>query len=170
MSILIDFYTLTLCLDFGLCESNYSYYVAQACNQENRRPGSGQALLIDEKASELEIKNFFEHPRKSYEFFKSPDVLAHPELAEVALYQHELAEGNGFPRGLAKGQVSSWEAIVILGDSMVEIQDKYEFETNIVQYIVNFRNEKMNDLPVAKVYQKLSQSLQHLEKLMETGS
>ena len=165
-----DFYNLTLFLDFGLCESHYSYYVAQACNQENRKPGSGQATLIEENATELEIRNFYNHPRKSYEFFKSPDVLAHVELAEVALYQHELAEGNGFPRGIPKGQISSWEAVVILADSMVEIQDKYDFEKKIVEYIVNFKNEKLSDLPVSRVYQRMCLCLKHIEENRETGS
>ncbi len=166
-----DFYSLTMCLDYGLCEANYSYFVAQACNQESRRPGSGQAVLLEEHASELEIKNFFDHPRKSYDFMKStPDILAHPELAEILLYQHELADGSGFPRGIPKGQVSSWEAVVLLADAMVEIQDKYEFETQVVNYLVNFKNEKMGDLPVNRVFQKLCAGLQHFEKIMKENA
>lgn len=166
-----DFYNLTLSLDLGLCEANYSYYVAQACNQENRKPGTGQTYLIAQHASEMEIKIFFNHPKKTYEFLKShPDVLAHPELAEVALYQHELSEGNGFPRGLPKGQVSSWEAIVILADSMVEIEDHYDFETSVVKYLSGFQNDKLGDIPVSKVYRKLCQGFQHFDQLKGTGT
>lgn len=165
-----DFYTLTMYLDYGLCEANYSYFVALACNQENRHPGSGSKLLVEEHASEFEKDNFFNHPRKSYDFFKGPDVLAHRELSEVALYQHELSDGTGFPRGIPKGQVSSWEAVVILADAMIEIQDKYDFENNVIEYLVNFQNKKMSELPVSRVFQKMCLAFQHLEKLKETGS
>ena len=68
-----DFYNLTLGLDLGLCESNYSYFVAEACNHENRNPGSGLGWMKQEGASELELNVYLKHPEKSYTFFKETD-------------------------------------------------------------------------------------------------
>jgi hypothetical protein len=48
-----DFYNMTFGLDIGLCEINYSYFVAEACNVENRQPGAGKTILETEKASDL---------------------------------------------------------------------------------------------------------------------
>lgn len=169
-SMLRDFYNLTMTLDFGLCESNYSYYVAEACNEENRKPGSGQEYLVKEKASKLEVDVFLKHPERSYQFLKKLSVLSFPELAEVALYQHELADGSGFPRGVMKGQVSSWEAIVILADSLVEITDRFTFETEVVNYLLSFQNKKLSDLPVGRVYKKLCHAFNYFESMKETGT
>ena len=169
-TMLKDFYNLTMSLDMGLCAANYSYHVAQACNAENKKPGMGKVYLEQEKASKNEIEVFLKHPEKSYEFLKKASLLSFPELAEVSLYQHELADGQGFPRGIMKGQVSSWEAIVILSDSLVEISDAFDFETNVVQYLVNFENEKLSDLPVGRVYKKLCHAFNYFESLKETGT
>lgn len=165
-----DFYNLTFSLDIGLCESSYSYYVAEACNAENQVPGSGKKYLIKERASLQEIEVFHNHPQKSYDYLKKNSILAYPELAEVSLYQHELANGTGFPRGISKGQVSSWEAIVIFADSLVEITSEYKFETEVVPYLINFENQKLRELPVNRVYQKLRLAFSHFQSLKETGS
>lgn len=165
-----DFYNITLSLDMGLCEAHYSYFVSEACNQENQYPGTGKEWLKKEKASELEINVFLGHPEKSYEFIKAnKNLLSYPELAEIILYQHELSQGHGFPRGISKGQVSSWEAVVILADALVEIKDKYDFENDVLHFIENFKNKKLSDLPVQRVYQKLCMNLEHFYK-QGTGS
>lgn len=165
-----DFYNLTFSLDIGLCEDRYSYFVAQSCNEENKNPGQGRIHLANEKATESETAVFLNHPRRSYDFIKSTDLLAYPELAEIILYQHELSDGTGFPRGVMKGQVSSWEAVVIFSDSLVEILPEYEFESNVVSYLLEFNNKKLNDLPVGKVYRKLCLAFEHFKMLKETGS
>ena len=165
-----DFYNLTFSLDIGLCENNYSYFVAQACNEENKKPGEGRTHLVNEKASTLELDVFLEHPGKSYEFVKANQFLAYPELAEITLYQHELSDGTGFPRGVLKGYVSSWEAVVIFSDSLVEILPEYSFEMDVINYLLDFNNQKMNDLPVGKVYKKLCLAFEHFKMLKETGS
>jgi hypothetical protein len=165
-----DFFNLTFSLDIGLCEENYSYFVAEACNHENRLPGSGREYLLREGASIFEIEVFFRHPEKSYDFLKTYTFLSFPELQEVTLYQHELADGGGFPRGVKKGQISSWEAVVIFADSMVEILSEYAFETNVIEYMLSFKNEKLKDLPVNKVFKKMSGTLNHFKNVEETGS
>ncbi len=168
--ILKDFYVLTFTLDIGLCDSNYSYYVAEACNAENRIPGSGKRYLKTESATKLETDVFLNHPKKSYEFLKESALLSYPELVEVCLYQHELSDGSGFPRGVIKGQVSSWEAVVIFSDALVEISSEYGFEENVVSYLINFENKKLNDLPVNRVYKKLCLTFNYCETMKETGS
>lgn len=165
-----DFYNLSFALDIGLCESNYSYYVCEACNSENREPGSGLKLLETERASQLEKDVFFNHPVSSYNFLKSHGILSYPELAEVSLYQHELADGSGFPRRVQKAQVSSWEAVVVFADSLVEISSEYTWETDVIQYMTNFQNKKLKDLPVSKVFKKLCGTFQHFAGLKETGT
>lgn len=151
-----DFYNLTLGLDQGLCDSHYSYFVAEACNRENQVPGTGKEWMKQEGATDLELNVFLGHPDKSYQFFNTQSgFLAYPELKEIALYQHELSNGKGFPRGIPKGQVSSWEAVVILASSMVEISSEYTFETDVMNYILRFQSQKLSDIPVQRVYKKL---------------
>jgi hypothetical protein len=168
--LLRDLFNLTLSLDMGLCDSHYSYFVAKGCNQENRLPGSGLKWMRDEKASELEIKVYLGHPQKSYEFIKSKSALAYPELAEIALYQHELASGEGFPRGIKKGLISSWEAVVVLASSLVDIEESFAFETKALSYLTSFSNEKLSLLPIGKSYSKLCGVLGFLESEEETGT
>jgi HD-GYP domain-containing protein (c-di-GMP phosphodiesterase class II) len=165
-----DFYNLTFTLDIGLCESNYSYFVAEACNAENREPGSGKQYLVNERASEFEMEVYLNHPARSYEFLKASGILAYPELAEVTLYQHELADGTGFPRKILKGQISNWEAVVIFSNSLVEITPEYKFEKNVISYLLNFKNEKLKDLPVNRVYKKLCLAFDYFNHLKETGT
>jgi hypothetical protein len=166
-----DFYNITMMLDYGICDNNYSYFVAQACNQENLNPGSGRDWLVAQKASAQELNVFSKHPEKSYEFIKmNKDILSHPELAEIVMYQHELSAGNGFPRGIPKGLVSSWEAVVLLADSLVDIRDEYQFETTVLDYIHNYQNKKLQELPVNKAFQKLTQALRYFDEIKDTGT
>lgn len=168
--ILRDFYNLTLALDIGLCDVHYSYYVAKGCNQENKFPGTGAAWMRSEKASQQEIEVFLNHPRKSYEFIKSLSILSFPELSEIVLYQHELSSGKGFPRGVTKGQVSSWEAVVLLASSMVEIEDSFPFETRVADFLKSFTNQKLSELPVARAHNKLCKAFDYFDETKETGS
>ena len=155
-----DFYNLTLGLDLGLCESNYSYFVAEACNHENQVPGSGKDWMQIEGASESELNVFLDHPSKGHQYFRThKDIFTYPELIEVVLYQHELSNGKGFPRGIPKGQVSSWEAVVVLATSLVEIKDEYTFESEVVSFLLSFKNQRLTDLPVQRVFQKLCMGL-----------
>ncbi len=165
-----DLYNITFSLDAGLSEANYSYFVAEACNAENKGPGEGRHYLETERASELEKDVFFGHPARSYELLKTLKILSYPELAEAVLYQHELSDGSGFPRGIRKGQVSSWEAVIIFADSLVEILPEYDFETQVVEYLLNFKNQKQNELPVNRVFRKLCLTLEYVKSFKETGS
>ena len=95
-------------------------------------------------------------------------MLAYPELMEIVLYQHELSDGHGFPRGIPKGQVSSWEAIVMLASSLVDISDEYAFEQDVINYLFSFQNQKLKDIPVQRVYQKLCMGLGDIFKMKES--
>jgi len=145
-----DFYNLTLSLDLGLCGANYTYFVAEGCNHENQNPGKGKEHMIKLGASAQEIELFLAHPQQSYDYVKnSSSVLVNVELAEVILYQHELSDGSGFPRGIRKDRVSNWEAVVLLADSMVEIQYEHAFERVCFEYLISkFDNPKLGLLPV----------------------
>ncbi len=165
-----DFYNLTLGMDLGLCDTHYSYFVAQACNHENQEPGSGHAWMKAEGATALELDVFLKHPENGHKYFqKNSELFAYPELIEVVLYQHELSNGKGFPRGIPKGQVSSWEAVVVLADSLVEISDEYQFECDVMKYLFSFQNQKLADIPVQRVYQKLCMGLGDIFKMKESA-
>jgi hypothetical protein len=164
-----DFYNITFSLDLGLIGEGYSYFVAEACNAENRHPGKGIVLLHEKNASDLEKKIFLNHPEKSYQMVKSLKFLTFPELAECILYQHELSSGDGFPRGIKKGQVSSSEAVIIFADSLVEISTDYDFEKKVIEFLKKFKNEKLEELPVHRVYTKLIQALRHVSRQKETA-
>ncbi len=166
-TMLRDFYNIAFLLDYGLCEINYSYYVAQACNQENKLPGSGISWLESEKASKLEIDVFLGHPKKSYDYIKKTNILAFPELAESVLYQHELSSGKGFPKGITKNYVSGWESVIILADSFVEITDSFVFENRVIDHLMHFQNSKLKELPVGKAHYKLKEVLKHFEIMKE---
>jgi hypothetical protein len=165
-----DLYNLTFCLDIGLCESNYSYFISEACNKENQNPGSGINYLNSERASEIEKALYLNHPSKSYNYLKSLSLLAYPELAEVLLYQHELSDGSGFPRGVRKSQVSSWEAIVIFSDSLVEILPDYTFETDVINFLIAFHNKKLQHQPIQRVHKKLCLVFEEFKKMKEVVS
>ncbi|MGE3608699.1 MAG: HD domain-containing phosphohydrolase [Bacteriovoracaceae bacterium] len=169
-NILKDFYNITFGLDIGLCDLDYSYYVASACNEENNLPGSGLDYLKKEHATKEEVKVFLNHPQKSHELIGRLDILSYPDLLEIILYQHELSSGKGFPRGIHKEQISTWEAIVILADSLVKISDEYYFEDQVLKYFLNFESNKLADIPVARVYKKACKSLQYFDQLKETGT
>jgi hypothetical protein len=163
-----DFYNISLMLDFGLCETSYSYYVAQACNQENKLPGSGRYWLDQERASKQEMAVFLGHPKKSYDYLKKSNILAFPELAEAVLYQHELSNGRGFPKGIPLGYVSGWEAVIMIADSLVEITDDFPFETRVIDHLRHFQSSKLKQIPVGKVHFKLKEVLSYFEKLKES--
>jgi HD-GYP domain-containing protein (c-di-GMP phosphodiesterase class II) len=168
--LLKDLFNVTMLLDVGLCEADYSYYVSEACNHENRRPGSGQPWLKEQKATDAEIKVFLSHPERGHSLLvKHKGLMAHPELAEVVLYQHELADGTGFPRAIPKGLVSSWESVVMLADTLVEIKDEYEWERSVLTHVSELKNQKLGDLPIERVYKKFCMSMDHCKKLKETG-
>ncbi len=166
-----DLFNLTLTLDLGICSEDYSYFVAKACNQENRNPGSGKEWLQVNKATKEELTTFLEHPERSYLIFQEEKIkLVHKELSQITLYQHELSSGKGFPRGITKGLVSTWESVVILSDSMVEILEEYDFENRVVSYVLDFQNEKLNNLPINKVYQRFCFSLNKIDNFNKTGT
>jgi hypothetical protein len=169
-SMIKDFYNLTLGLDLGLCESHYSYFVAEACNRENQAPGTGLLWMKNEGASDLELDVFLNHPLRGHKFFQEhSELFAYPELIEVVLYQHELSNGKGFPRGIPKGQVSSWEAVVIFASSLVEISVDYKFESSVLDFIYSFENQKLSDLPIQRVYKKLCMGLGDIFKIKENA-
>jgi hypothetical protein len=165
-----DFFNLTFSLDYGLCEDSYSYSISEACNIENKKPGSGKLYLDQQMVSASEKEVFFAHPEKSYQYMNKKSCLSFPELSEAILYQHELSDGTGFPRGILKGQVSSWEAVVILSDSLVDILPNYHFECDVIKYLMNFQNSKLKELPVNRIYKKLCMGLDFVKSIKATGS
>jgi len=165
-----DFYNLAFGLDIGLCHDRFCYFVGEARNREKSVPSSGKKWMELQGASVQEISTYLGHPEKSYEFFQQQKgLLAYPELKEIVLYQHELSSGQGFPRGLPKGHVSSWEAIVLLASSMVDICDEYPFETNMMNYLKEFNNQKLKEIPVQRVYAKLCLSLDQVQNIKENA-
>jgi len=165
-----DIYNLSLCLDIGLCHKGYSFFVAQACNQENKSPGSGLAWIKGQSASPEEIEVFKEHPQKGYEFFTQHSILNYPELKKTILFQHEIANGMGFPNGVHHSQISSIESILILADALVEIKDGEHFPTGVLEHIKKFDSKKIEILPVKRVFNKFLMKHKEEYKFEDTGS
>lgn len=160
--ILKDLYNVTFMLDIGLAGENYTYHISEACNRENRFPGEGIRYLESERASLGEKKLFLNHPLKGAEKVDELGILSFPKLSQIILFQHELSSGEGFPRGIKKGQLSIWDSIVILADSLVEISSDHDFEKNVISYLYSLEESRTYDLPVSKVLKNLMRVFGHL--------
>ena len=165
-----DIYNLSFCLDIGLCHKNYSFYVSQACNVENKSPGTGLTWMKNHSASLEEVEVFFNHPNNTFKFFQENSILNFPELAQTVLYQHELANGEGFPKGVNHSQISGVESILILADAMVEIKDEDHFEKGILDHFEHFESKKLMILPVKRVLNQLMKKRKNYHKLEGTGT
>lgn len=162
-----DLYNLTFLVDVGLCGKDFSYNVAEACNQESRIPGSGRFYLHQQNVSEVEQDLFYDHPELSYKMIKDLKLLYYPELAECVLYQHELADGTGFPRGVTRSEVSRWEAVVMLSNSLIDISSSYEWEMSPLEFIKTFNIHKCHDVAVGAVFNNLRSTFQSINSFLE---
>lgn len=147
--LLEDIYHLSFFQDSGLIDSDYSYYVTEAIDQESVNPGHGIKYLMNLQASPAEIKLYKEHPFGSYEFIRRVNLLNNPELANTVLLGHELSNGEGFPFGYTEAVLANWEKIIILADQLV----KYNSTTNYNLYreLETIRSFKIGVLPVKKI-------------------
>lgn len=160
--VLRDLYNVTFSLDLGLGGENYTYYISEACNRESRFPGEGIRYLEQENVSKAEKELYLQHPRVGSEKLSSLNILSYPKLSQIILFQHELSSGEGFPDGIKKGQISIWDSIAILADSLVEISSEHEFEKNVINYFYSLEESKTHDLPVSKVLKNLMRVFGHL--------
>lgn len=160
--VLRDLYNVTFSLDIGLAGDKYTYYISEACNRENRSPGEGILYLESQNVSRAERELYLQHPRLGSEKINSLGILSYPKLSQIILFQHELSSGEGFPEGIKKGQMSIWDSIVILADSLVEISSEHEFEKNVITYFYSLEETRIHDLPVSRALKNLMQVFGHL--------
>lgn len=145
-----DIYHIAFFQDAGLIDSSYSYYIAEALDQESLSPGQGIKYLLNQKASEAEIKLYIDHPFASYEFIKRLDLLNNSDLANTVLLGHELSNGEGFPFGYTEAVLANWERIIILADHLVKYNSSVDF--NLFKELEIIRSLKLTVLPVKKVF------------------
>lgn len=143
-----DIYQITFLQDSGLVDSAYSYYIAEALDHERDLPGTGLGYLIEQRASQEEIRLFKDHPLKSFENISKLEVLHNQDLAASVLTTHELSNGDGFPFGYSGAVLSSWEKIIILADHLVEYRSTHDF--NIMDELQRLES-KLESIPVRKV-------------------
>jgi len=164
-SILQDFYQITFVMDFGLCDASYSFHIANAVDAESTGAGNGLLYLEKAKASVNERNLFLGHPEKSYKLLESEHINLHyPELSSIVLYQHETTTGNGFPRGITKREVSSWDAICLYADSIVKMTAIEQLESNCMSYLISESNLKQDLLPVKRVFMKLKNMFHYFQE------
>jgi len=63
--------------------------------------------------SSIDQKNFIDHPIKAKSFLEQFKEIP-PDIDRIILDQHEMPDGNGFPRGLKATQISPISAVFIL--------------------------------------------------------
>lgn len=160
--VLKDLYNVTFSIDIGLAGDNYTYYISEACNIENQNPGSGKLFLEEKNVSQAETDLFLNHPNTGHDFLNKLGILAFPKLSQIILLHHELSSGGGFPRAIKRSHMSIWDSIVILSDSLVEISSEHGFEIDTIKFLNTFKTEKIQDVPVSKVYRNLITVLSHL--------
>ncbi len=113
-------------LDLGLLDDDFTYRSAAACEKERMRPGSGAASLKAAGASEAELRSFLEHPVRGHARATAEwgPRLSHPALLACILRHHELADGSGFPEGLALSGLADWEALMGVADHLVGYREE----------------------------------------------
>ena len=154
--ILKDLYLVSFAMDIGLNGKDYTYHVSKAVDVEAEKHGRGREYLNSVKASQKEKNLFINHPEKGHAALQSlVHLFTYPELIEIILYQHETSDGKGFPRGITKREVSTWDAICLYADSVVLLSEIEKIETNTLSYLLSLSPAKQESLPVKRVFLKL---------------
>ncbi len=171
-NLLKDIYQITFVLDAGLCGPNYSYHIANAVDAESQKSGEGIKYLNQVKASEKEKELFFKHPEASHDLIESLQFnLTYPELTEIVLFQHETATGKGFPRGITKREISTWDAVCLLADGVVAMSQIEKVEKNTINYLLKISMEKQDILPIKKVLGRFKEIVRYFNsKQIEEGA
>jgi hypothetical protein len=91
-------------------------------------------------------------------------------LKKTILFQHEIANGMGFPNGVHHSQITSVESILILADALVEIKDDDHFPIGVVEHIKKFESKKIEILQVKRLFNKFLMKEKEGCKFEETGS
>lgn len=159
-----DIYQVTFVLDVGLCDVNYTYHIASAIDEESKLAGAGVVSLKKANASAKEIDLFLKHPEKSHELIESLAFnMTYPELIQIVLYQHETTQGTGFPRGVTKREISTWDAVCLYADGVVMMSSLEEIEREPLKYIMKTSFEKQDLLPIKKVFTRLKGAITYFE-------
>jgi hypothetical protein len=159
-----DLYLVTFVLDVGLCDTNYSYHIAMAVDEESKLAGAGIDYLKTVHASEKEHELFLKHPEKSHDLIESLAFnMSYPELSEIVLYQHETTQGSGFPRGVTKREISTWDAVCLYADGVVMMSSLSEFEKSPLRYLLEKSFEKQDHLPIKKVFLRIKNAISYFD-------
>lgn len=153
-----DMYNTTFLLDYGMIAyDNFSYVMAQACEAERNRPGSGPDYLVNLKRSEREINLFKNHPELSYNIARDFEKdFTYPEVLDLILLHHEKCDGSGFPKGYSYSGISDTATLLMFCDYMIPFEE-HIFSVGDGQRILYdyFKNLSSNEskylLPINKV-------------------
>ncbi len=164
--LLSDIFHVTFLLDLGLVEKNYSYFIAQACEQERQKPGEGLHFLKKMNVSKSEYSLFYYHPVESMKIAKKRciGVFYHPDVIKIISYQHELFNGKGFPSKINYWGLSEYETIPILVDAFVPFEETFYTESSeagiFKKYVESLNeNTKAELLPLRKSLNRLTLEL-----------
>jgi HD-GYP domain-containing protein (c-di-GMP phosphodiesterase class II) len=125
-----DIYNASFLLDIGIIGSSYTYTIAQACEGERYKPGSGITYL-QKKSTPAEVEIFEKHPITSRERALSElhESFNYKEVLNLIEVHHEKTNGTGFPAKLTSSEISDWESVVIFLDFVIPFSDVI-FEKN----------------------------------------
>lgn len=120
-----DIYNCAIMLDYGfVADGSFNYLLAQACEKERKRPGSGEAFLKNQEGMKKEYSVFTEHPLLSAELAREfASSFHYPEVIEHIAYHHEKTDGSGFPAGLCYGALARSETILIFADYLTPFEE-----------------------------------------------
>jgi hypothetical protein len=119
-----DIYNASFLLEIGIIGPRYTYTIAQACENERYKPGSGLTYL-QKKSVEAEVETFKNHPILSYERARNEclEIFHYPETLELIKKHHEKTTGAGFPHSFSSAELSDWESVIIFLDFLVPFKD-----------------------------------------------
>lgn len=175
-SFIKDIYNCSFILDIGLADSDCSYRVLQACEEERANPGSGILYLEKERCSDPEKTLFLKHPEKSIEIAEAlKDFFVNSELIDCIFFHHEQSNGRGFPKGIPYSGTGKWEVILRLADYMVPFKEPLftldDGESILKNNFLNLDGKKINDFSLNFVLKNVKKKIEwaHLVQKKEVA-
>jgi hypothetical protein len=164
--VLSDIFHVTFLLDFGLIGDKYSYFIAQACEQERKTPGGGMKYLEKMNAPKKEKDLFYNHPVLGHQevFRRCYGAFYNMELMKLISLHHEKHDGSGFPGKINYWGISELEAIPLFMDYIVPFDEFMYTSTGggglLKSYVDQAEDDGVIDiLPLRKVHDHLIEAM-----------
>ncbi len=174
-SLLRDLYHCAFLMDFSISSHDISYFMQLACEAERKTPGAGLKFLNKAKVSEKEKLFFLNHPLRSKEFAMTlSESFLYPEILNIIELHHERSDGLGFPNKVFKTQMSRWENIISLADTLVPYEEFFyggKEENTLARKWINevLNNKNIKKWPFEKLLVRLKKAMSWAEDRSVAG-